>query len=240
MDAAQGSQNSFEQIVQIDLSWPLETFNPFPDFEELPETRLLQYFQEGTPPQKEAALGTLMQRHADLVAFLRSMAPSEDATRDIFSETWLRVITNPTKYDPQKGAFGVWLRGIARNVLLEYVHKHPPIVCPDDLLHERALIYIEQRLDPESFSSETTTSESVADKADELVQRLLTDLKERYPKNHETDRQILLRRFFAEENSTEIGRAFVMTPDAVRRRLKRLLERLRQIAQDYDNDTAER
>jgi RNA polymerase sigma factor (sigma-70 family) len=234
MELGPFSPDEFQHILKCDLSWPLKAFNPILDFEALVDEDLLLFFQQGTPPQREAAFITLFNRYLDLDEYIRKKAPSEDVTKDIFSKTWLVILQNPSKYDPRQGPFRNWLQGIAWKLLLEYFRE--PHSVPLDDITEQVLSYIEQVFDSDLSSSSTPTSKQIQEKADQLVQRLLKELKSLDPVADKVIRLI----YFEGKNSTEIGKALKLKPCTVRKIHERALKRLRKIAQNYDNLTRTR
>jgi RNA polymerase sigma-70 factor (ECF subfamily) len=56
-----------------------------------------------------------------------------DVADDIVQETWLTAVRRIRDFDPQRGRFLAWLRGIAANLLREYFRRraHEPLASDD-------------------------------------------------------------------------------------------------------------
>src|SRR5262245_9035790 len=47
-----------------------------------------------------------------------------DLTDELVQETWLTAVRRLRQFDPQRGSFAGWLRGIAANVLRNHLRLH--------------------------------------------------------------------------------------------------------------------
>ncbi len=75
-------------------------------------------------PSGREVFEILVREHADmLAAYARSLLWSAVAADDLFQETMLTAWKQLGQYDRSR-PFGPWLRGIARNLGLEYERKH--------------------------------------------------------------------------------------------------------------------
>jgi RNA polymerase sigma-70 factor len=90
-----------------------------------------------TPTAKDV-FEILVREHADmLTSYLRGALGISTAVDDIFQETMLVAWRRLSEYDKSR-PFGPWLRGIARNLLLEYFRKRKaaPLAADPDSLDE--------------------------------------------------------------------------------------------------------
>jgi RNA polymerase sigma-70 factor (ECF subfamily) len=51
-------------------------------------------------------------------------AGQQDRTEEVVQETWLTAVRRLRRFDPARGSFGVWLRGIAGKVLCNHLRRH--------------------------------------------------------------------------------------------------------------------
>lgn len=90
-----------------------------------------------TPTAKDV-FEILVREHADmLTSYLRGALGISAAADDIFQETMLVAWRRLSEYDKSR-PFGPWLRGIARNLLLEHFRKRKaaPLAADPDSLDE--------------------------------------------------------------------------------------------------------
>lgn len=73
----------------------------------------------------EAAWRALYEEHfAPLHAFLlRRTAGRIDRTEEVLSEAWMIAVRRIRRFDPARGSFGAWLRGIGENVLRNRIRR---------------------------------------------------------------------------------------------------------------------
>jgi RNA polymerase sigma-70 factor (ECF subfamily) len=70
------------------------------------------------------ALGTAYDRYSAIVysVFLR-ITRDQSVAEDLVQELFIRVWTHVNSFDPSKGALGVWILSIARNMAIDYVRS---------------------------------------------------------------------------------------------------------------------
>lgn len=64
-----------------------------------------------------------------------------DGCDEVLQETWLVTVRRIREFDPQRGAFLDWVRGIARHVLKNHIRKHPAkcvTVLPDEVVRKES------------------------------------------------------------------------------------------------------
>ena len=70
------------------------------------------------------AFAEVYQRLRDSIyGFAFRMLADEAAAEDITQETFMFLIENPTKFDPERGALHPFLCGVARNLVLHHLRK---------------------------------------------------------------------------------------------------------------------
>ncbi len=91
------------------------------------DASLMQAFAGG----EVAAFDALYARHRrGLHAYLSRLLPAGVAADDLFQETWLRVARERHRYRPQ-AAFGTWLYTIARNLAIDQLRRHRPLLASE-------------------------------------------------------------------------------------------------------------
>lgn len=80
------------------------------------------------------------QHAAALRGFVFGLLADREAADDVLQELFLSVTQSADRFDPAKGGFLTWARGIARNKVLEHFRKrsHLPKFFDDDLLESLA------------------------------------------------------------------------------------------------------
>lgn len=100
----------------------------------LPDDRLRLTPAPGSPPPDAAdVFAILVREHAErLLVFLRATAPSS-AVDDLFQDTVLVAWRRLPDYDRSR-PFGAWLRGIARNLVMDHRSRMHREVATDDVI----------------------------------------------------------------------------------------------------------
>lgn len=74
----------------------------------------------------EEAFALLYRRHqAPLYRFVLRMSGSPWAAEEIVQDVFMTLIREPNKFDPQRGALGAFLYGIARNRVMKHLERSP-------------------------------------------------------------------------------------------------------------------
>ena len=69
------------------------------------------------------AFNMLYERYSGrIVAYLRRRLHDDDATQEVFQDTFLKVAANRSSFD-SKGLFAPWLFTICRNSLIDFIRK---------------------------------------------------------------------------------------------------------------------
>jgi RNA polymerase sigma-70 factor (ECF subfamily) len=154
-----------------------------------------------------AELVTYFQR--PLFGYLGRMGMSQAAAQDIAQETFLRAWTRLADYDPARSAFSTWLFTIARNLALTDLGKKREL-STDGELPDMAC---EDQQPPEAL-------EQV--QRQQSVQNALRQLPAQ-------DRSALALTYFNELGMADIARIEGCTVDAIKTRVSRARQRLRQL-----------
>ena len=135
-----------------------------------------------------------------------SIPQAEDLTMDIFSVCWEKF----DNFDPNKASFSTWIYTITNNRLKNF-YRDKKLVKEDDGNNAADVGFEDDILHAEYL---TQMREELADALSELS---------------ETQRKIVVLKYFAEKNSNEIGEELGMTAVNVRVQLSRALKKLSQI-----------
>lgn len=89
------------------------------------EAELVEQLSSGD----EDAYRILLDRHlASLTAYVTRMMASNADTEDIVQETFLRLWTHGTRYNPDTAKLTTWLHNIAHNLCIDHFRKHNRMV----------------------------------------------------------------------------------------------------------------
>ena len=88
--------------------------------QEIPESELIERLRRRDPE----GLARAYDRYAKLVysLFLR-ITRDQSTAEDLVQELFLRLWNRATEFDPAKGALGVWIVSIARNMAIDHVRS---------------------------------------------------------------------------------------------------------------------
>jgi RNA polymerase sigma-70 factor (ECF subfamily) len=128
-----------------------------------------------------------------------------DLADEVVQETWLTAVRRIRHFDPERGSFASWLRGIAANVLRNQLRRE----C-----HRR------QRPDSASSGEPADAALQKREQA-ELIARALAELPERYE-------AVLRAKYLEQQSMADIAAASNETPKAI----ESLLTRARQAFRD--------
>ncbi len=133
---------------------------------------------------------------------------TKDQTEEVVQETWLTAVRRVRKFDPRRGSFLAWLRGIAANVLRNHFRRQRP---------GRRL----QTLEEEPAAGDSTEAQRSARRRARAVANTLAALSER----HEA---ALRAKYLDGATVAEIAESWGQTEKAV----ESLLTRARQSFRD--------
>lgn len=99
---------------------------------------LVKLYENGN----DNAFDILLERHQQvLFSYILAIIHDEDIANDIFQETFYKAISQiRTHRYTESGKFQAWVMRIARNLVIDHVRHHRPIVeIPDDSERDRLL-----------------------------------------------------------------------------------------------------
>jgi len=130
-----------------------------------------------------------------------------DLADDIVQETWLTAVRRVRAFDPGRGSFAGWLRGIAVNVLRHHLRR----TRSDNRVI--GLDSVDRAAPPDTSPLERETAERIA--------RALARLPERY--------EVVLRAKYLEQQAVDaIASAWAETPKAIESLLSRARQAFRE------------
>jgi len=140
------------------------------------------------------------------------LAGRRTAIDEVIQETWLTAVRLIDRFEPRRGTFAQWLRGIASNALRNYLRR--------DGLRQRTFQPFDesQHGDPASNGS-SRQALAAADTADQITAALAA-----LPDHYE---EVLRAKYVDAESVNEIAAARGMTPKAVESLLTRAREAFR-------------
>lgn len=140
-----------------------------------------------------------------LIKKTSSVSTAEDMAMDSFAVCWEKF----DSYDPAKASFGTWLYVIVNNKLKNFYRDHRV----SGELDETSSVQ-------EDFEDSLVEAEYLSSMRDMLCDALET--------LSETQRRIVIYKYFGNKNSTEIALLVGLTPGNVRQQLSRALQKLRE------------
>jgi len=159
-------------------------------------------------PQALVAMVSRYQHR--LYRYLLRIARDPSAAEDLFQQTWLRVVANLKRYDPER-EFDAWLFAVAHNVAMDHLRRREPESL-DERMETRGA---EPHAEPEALERAA---------AGERAARLETALGE-LPAVY---REVLALRFEEDMKLEEIAGVCGAPLSTVKSRLRRGLEALRR------------
>ena len=158
------------------------------------------------------ALAAIYDRYARLLysLFLR-ITHDPAAAEDLVQELFLRLWNRSQKFDSKKGALGVWLLSVARNMALDHVRSAPAKFVA-------RLVRVEQ-IEQLSYSESFNRSESMIDRA-VRVAVALSSLRPR-------EKQVLELAYFEGYSQSEIANRLQEPLGTVKSWMRSALTRLR-------------
>ncbi len=151
---------------------------------------------------------SIYQRYADqLYAYALARTGSTAVADDIVSDTMVEALTALERYDPRRGSLAAWLFTIAGRRIIDRRR--------DQSRFRRAL----SRLGKTETHSDDIADAAVRSDEARRVLAALADLPA-------SDRELIILRYAADLNSTQIGEVLGLSAGAVRMRLSRVMKRL--------------
>jgi len=132
----------------------------------------------------------------------------KDQTEDVVQETWLTAVGRVRKFDPRRGSFLAWMRGIAANLLRNHFRR----IRPDRRL---------QPLDEDPSATDSTEVQRIERERAQAVASTLAAL----PGRHET---VLRAKYLDGATVQEIARSSGQTQKAVESLLTRARQSFRE------------
>ncbi len=132
----------------------------------------------------------------------------KDQTEDVVQETWLTAVRRMRKFDPRRGSFLAWLRGISANVLRNHFRRRRPA---------RRL----QPLDEEPSATDSTEARRIEHRRAQAVAATLAAL----PQRHEA---VLRAKYLDGDAVAEIAESWGRTEKAVESLLTRARQSFRE------------
>ena len=153
-----------------------------------------------------------------LHAFVRwRCAGRQDWADDVVQETWMVAVRRIRSFDPERGSFADWLRGIAANLLRNQLRKRRPTP---------SLNGVPKRI--EALASASPNETQRRDRSEQIAQAL-SKLPERY--------EAALRAKYLDRRSVaEMAEAWQDTPKAIESLLSRAREAFRDEYRRLEKD----
>lgn len=131
--------------------------------------------------------------------------PSREEAEDLTEEVFLRCLVHIRDYDPRKGPFRAWIFRIARNLLVDHLRRASVRKGSVGAVREETEVSHDDRLEEEER------------------RRMVREALEELP---ETQRQVVIMKYFAGMNNAEVARALGRSEGAVNALQHRALRRL--------------
>lgn len=148
--------------------------------------------------------------HARIYRYLRLRSPSDEDAADLTQQVFLQALDALPRYDERGVPFAAWLFRIARNAAIDAQRRRHPTLDIDLL--------------PESLRLSDVGNPEVEALRQERLERLRELLQELDP----GQRELLALRFAAGLTSREIASVVGKREGAVKRRLSRIIQGLRE------------
>ncbi len=150
------------------------------------------------------------QYHVRLRAFIRSLGVNSCAVDDIAQETFLLAYHKLDSFDAELD-FGSWLFGIARNLVRNELRKQAR----------------QQRIMNEKLSHHLINEAENNTNINEVCGEELSVLNMCIDQLPETSKQILMVKYYDEQDTSMLAKQFKMTSNALRIALTRIRKKLR-------------
>ena len=141
-----------------------------------------------------------------------------DWTDEIVQQTWLTAVRRIRRFDPQRGSFAAWLRGIAANTLRNDIRRRQ---------RERRR---REPLDDNHPAAESTDQSIDKCEAAQRVVAALTALPQRYE-------QLLMAKYLENQSVAEIAKQRGESPKAIESQLTRARNAFREALGQRPHDS---
>lgn len=159
-------------------------------FEKMPDYQLIELYKSGN----NRAFETLLLRHKNYIySHILSIIKDEDASNDIFQETFIRIITciKQNNYN-DSGKFRYWALRIAHNMVIDHVRASS----------QSDLVYV----DPTDFTYINNEYVYENNREDELIEgQTQKELHLLYRSLPENQKEIIRMRFYENLSFKEIS-----------------------------------
>jgi len=162
------------------------------------------------PPNRQAFAILAREHHRGLLTYARSLLRNESSSADLVQDAFVTAWRNLDRFDATRD-FGAWMRGIVRNKWREHLRKHSREVDIDD---EKLEVW-EARFAKWDEARQTGKGE-MFDQLEDCLERLPEPMHE-----------VVDRYYYRDEPSGTIASALEIGAAALRKRLQRAREALR-------------
>jgi RNA polymerase sigma-70 factor (ECF subfamily) len=155
---------------------------------------------------REQLLREFTRIRAAVLGYLRSLVRDPHLAEDIFQEIYIVIMRKASEFDPEKGTFKAWIRGIAYNLAQNALRKEK---------------YIHLMPDPELMEAIHTAYENTDEEADSMsgkLHSLMNCLKQ----IGKVSRDMLDLRYRSGASLKSIARKMGRSPGAVQVALSRI------------------
>ena len=171
------------------------------------------------PGDRELFIQQVREHHAGLRGFVRSLGVDPLWVDDVAQEAFIVAYNRLDEFDHSRD-FGAWLRGIARNLVINERRK--------DARRKRI---ISDNLTEVLIASSSATDEEEDEMGDLALVRL-NALKECVKGLPEKSLKLLKSRYEDDNSAQDIAEEFSMNPPAVRKALERMRTALRECMEE--------
>jgi len=171
------------------------------------------------PGDRELFIHQVREHHAGLRGFVRSLGVDPLWVDDVAQEAFIVAYNRLAEFDHSRD-FGAWLRGIARNLVINERRK--------DARRKRI---ISDNLTEVLIASSSATDEEEDEMGDLALVRL-NALKECVKGLPEKSLKLLKSRYEDDNSAQDIAEEFSMNPPAVRKALERMRTALRECMEE--------
>jgi len=168
---------------------------------------------------RELFIEQVREHHAGLRGFVRALGVDPLWVDDVAQEAFIVAYNRLDEYDPERD-FGAWLRGIARNLVINERRKNA-----------RRKRILSDNLTDVLISTSSVAEEEEREIGDNGLARMKA-LKECIATLPEKSLQMMRSRYEDDLSAQDIADQYVMKPPAVRKALERVRVSLRKCMED--------